>query len=124
MLAFLGKNGSMVNAQHLSDILASVTCYLEQQVLEHSGLDVIGHAGNSDNAAYLANVCVAQCARRRGVGGALLEAARQQARAWGMFFTAQPPNCMLTGRNACIWSSKSQRTCTGLHSVAAEQQHV
>lgn len=40
--------------------------------------------GNSDNAAYLANVCVAQTARRRGVGGALIEAARQHARAWGM----------------------------------------
>ncbi|KAL3143216.1 hypothetical protein ABBQ38_002070 [Trebouxia sp. C0009 RCD-2024] len=40
--------------------------------------------GNSDNAAYLANVCVAQSARRRGVGGMLIEAARQQARAWGV----------------------------------------
>lgn len=56
------------------------------------GSDVVGHAGNSDNAAYLANVCVAQSARRRGVGGMLIEAARQQARAWGMSCTAQPPN--------------------------------
>lgn len=41
------------------------------------------YAGNSDNAAYLANVCVAQSARRQGVGGALMEAARQRARTWG-----------------------------------------
>ena len=41
------------------------------------------HAGNSANAAYLANVCVAQSARRQGVGGALIQAARQNARIWG-----------------------------------------
>lgn len=41
------------------------------------------HAGNSANAAYLANVCVAQSARRQGVGGALIQAARQHARTWG-----------------------------------------
>ena len=40
-------------------------------------------AGSSDNAAYLANVCVAESARRQGVGGALVRAARQQARDWG-----------------------------------------
>ena len=40
-------------------------------------------AGNSDNAAYLANVCVAEGARRQGVGGALIQAARQYARTWG-----------------------------------------
>jgi ribosomal protein S18 acetylase RimI-like enzyme len=39
--------------------------------------------GNSSNAAYLANVCVAPQARRRGAGTALLEAARQMARDWG-----------------------------------------
>ena len=41
--------------------------------------------GNSSNAAYLANVCVAEQARRRGAGSALLEAARQLAREWGAF---------------------------------------
>lgn len=41
-------------------------------------------AGNSDNAAYLANVCVAEGARRQGVGGALIQAARQYARTWGV----------------------------------------
>lgn len=40
-------------------------------------------AGDSDNAAYLANVCVADHARRRGVGSALIHAARSQARQWG-----------------------------------------
>ena len=40
-------------------------------------------AGNSDNAAYLANVCVADQARRRGVGKALVQAARCRARQWG-----------------------------------------
>ena len=54
-------------------------------------LNVIDDAGNSENAAYLANVCVAQSARRRGVGGALLEAARQQARAWGKLYTTKHP---------------------------------
>ncbi len=39
--------------------------------------------GNSDNAAYLANVCVADTARRRGIGGALIQAARQVAKTWG-----------------------------------------
>ena len=39
--------------------------------------------GNSDNAAYLANVCVADTARRQGVGGALIQAARQVAKTWG-----------------------------------------
>ena len=40
-------------------------------------------AGNLDNAAYLSNVCVAQKARRQGIGGALIQAARQHARDWG-----------------------------------------
>ena len=40
-------------------------------------------AGNLDNAAYLANVCVAESARRQGIGGALIQAARQHARDWG-----------------------------------------
>ena len=39
--------------------------------------------GNSNNAAYLANVCVADTARRQGVGGALIQAARQVAKTWG-----------------------------------------
>ena len=39
--------------------------------------------GNSDNAAYLANVCVADTARRQGIGGALIQAARQVAKIWG-----------------------------------------
>ena len=39
--------------------------------------------GNSRNPAYLANVCVADEARRRRVGSALIEAARQTAREWG-----------------------------------------
>lgn len=40
--------------------------------------------GNSNNAAYLANVCVADTARRQGVGGALIQAARQVAKTWGV----------------------------------------
>ncbi|DBA74993.1 TPA: hypothetical protein ACH3X1_010336 [Trebouxia sp. C0004] len=40
--------------------------------------------GNSDNAAYLANVCVADTARRQGIGGALIQAARQVAKTWGV----------------------------------------
>ena len=39
--------------------------------------------GSSQNAAYLANVCSAPAARRRGVGTALLAAARDLARTWG-----------------------------------------
>ena len=39
--------------------------------------------GNSRNPAYLANVCVADEARRRRVGSALIESARQTAREWG-----------------------------------------
>lgn len=39
--------------------------------------------GDCTNAAYLANVCSAPCARRRGVGGLLIDAARQLAREWG-----------------------------------------
>ena len=35
------------------------------------------------NAAYLANVCTAQAARRRGVGEAMVEEARKIARSWG-----------------------------------------
>jgi ribosomal protein S18 acetylase RimI-like enzyme len=40
--------------------------------------------GASTNAAYLANVCTAPAARRRGVGGELVRAAREQARRWGV----------------------------------------
>lgn len=39
--------------------------------------------GDSSNAAYLANVCTAVAARRRGVGEALLRAARELALQWG-----------------------------------------
>ena len=39
--------------------------------------------GNSSNPAYLANVCVAEQARRRGVGSQLLDAARNMTREWG-----------------------------------------
>lgn len=39
--------------------------------------------GNSQNAAYLANVCTANAARRRGVGAALLQEARRLAARWG-----------------------------------------
>lgn len=39
--------------------------------------------GSSSNAAYLANVCTATAARRRGVGAALLQAARDLALSWG-----------------------------------------
>lgn len=39
--------------------------------------------GNSQNAAYLANVCSSAAARRRRVGLALINAARAQAKAWG-----------------------------------------
>ena len=39
--------------------------------------------GKSRNPAYLANVCVADEARRRRVGSALIEGARQTARQWG-----------------------------------------
>ena len=39
--------------------------------------------GDCRNAAYLANVCSAPGARRRGVGAALLGAARALAREWG-----------------------------------------
>jgi ribosomal protein S18 acetylase RimI-like enzyme len=40
--------------------------------------------GGAANAAYLANVCAARSARRRGVGEALLREARALARAWGV----------------------------------------
>ena len=40
--------------------------------------------GNCENAAYLANVCTAPIARRRGVGEALLGRARGLAREWGV----------------------------------------
>jgi ribosomal protein S18 acetylase RimI-like enzyme len=40
--------------------------------------------GNCENAAYLANVCAAPAARRRGVGEALLREARALARQWGV----------------------------------------
>ena len=39
--------------------------------------------GSSQNAAYLANVCTAKAAQRRGVGAALLQAARRLAVRWG-----------------------------------------
>jgi ribosomal protein S18 acetylase RimI-like enzyme len=39
--------------------------------------------GDSRNAAYLANVCTAGAARRRGVGQALLQEARRIAVGWG-----------------------------------------
>jgi GNAT superfamily N-acetyltransferase len=40
--------------------------------------------GSCSNAAYLANVCTAVPARRRGVGEAILAAARELAREWGV----------------------------------------
>ncbi|PRW20257.1 hypothetical protein C2E21_9217 [Chlorella sorokiniana] len=40
--------------------------------------------GSSQNAAYLANVCTAKAAQRRGVGAALLQAARRLAVRWGV----------------------------------------
>jgi ribosomal protein S18 acetylase RimI-like enzyme len=40
--------------------------------------------GGAANAAYLANVCAARSARRRGVGETLLREARALARAWGV----------------------------------------
>ena len=40
--------------------------------------------GNCTNAAYLANVCTAPIARRRGVGEALLRAARELAKKWSV----------------------------------------
>ena len=40
--------------------------------------------GNCSNAAYLANVCTAPIARRRGVGESLLQAARDLANKWGV----------------------------------------
>lgn len=40
-------------------------------------------AGNSQNAAYLANVCSSEAARRRRVGLALINAARALAKQWG-----------------------------------------
>lgn len=39
--------------------------------------------GASAAPAYMANVCAAPCARRRGVGAALLAAARATATSWG-----------------------------------------
>ena len=39
--------------------------------------------GNSDHAAYLANVCVSNEAKRQGVGAAMMESARQICREWG-----------------------------------------
>lgn len=41
-------------------------------------------AGNSSNAAYLANVCVSPAVRRRAVGRHLLDNARATARTWGV----------------------------------------
>jgi GNAT superfamily N-acetyltransferase len=43
--------------------------------------------GNSQNPAYLANVCTASAARRRGVGQVLLEAGRRLAIEWGELLT-------------------------------------
>lgn len=40
--------------------------------------------GGSPDAAYLANVCTASVARRRGVGEALVQKARSLAREWGV----------------------------------------
>ncbi|KAK9816463.1 hypothetical protein WJX72_000602 [[Myrmecia] bisecta] len=40
--------------------------------------------GSRQNPAYIANMCVAAEARRRQVGGVMLEAARSTARAWGV----------------------------------------
>lgn len=40
--------------------------------------------GSCSNAAYLANVCTAPVARRRGVGEALLRAARNLAKEWAV----------------------------------------
>jgi len=40
--------------------------------------------GSCDNAAYLANVCTADAARRRGVGEQLLQVARELAKSWGV----------------------------------------
>lgn len=40
--------------------------------------------GSCSNAAYLANVCTAKAARRRGVGERMLHAARELAAEWGV----------------------------------------
>jgi ribosomal protein S18 acetylase RimI-like enzyme len=40
--------------------------------------------GSCTNAAYLANVCTAPAARRRGVGESLLREARNLAKSWGV----------------------------------------
>lgn len=40
--------------------------------------------GSCQNPAYLANVCAANIARRRGVGESLLRAARETAAAWNV----------------------------------------
>jgi GNAT superfamily N-acetyltransferase len=45
------------------------------------GEDLVGDAAGC--AAYMANVCAAPAARRRGVGARLLAVARGAARAWG-----------------------------------------
>lgn len=66
-------------------------CYVDSQHMAVVGsLDI--HAaralpgevlvGSSDNAAYLANVCTASAARRRGVATALLSRAREIAHMW------------------------------------------
>lgn len=39
--------------------------------------------GNSSHAAYLANVCVSDEAKRQGVGAAMIHTARQICREWG-----------------------------------------
>ena len=52
----------------------------------HIARALIGEAliGDTENAAYLANVCTSECAKRRGVGSALLKVARETARKMGV----------------------------------------
>ena len=87
-------------------------CAMSENVLichKLSGLD----AGDSDNAAYLANVCVAPSARRQGVGGTLIDTARQHARAWGK---AHGIHCCLGMLTASYYFETAAMFCC--HSVA------
>ena len=71
--------------------------------------------GNSQNAAYLANVCSANAARRRGVGAALLQAARKLAVRWGACSWAGSrtvvAHCLQSSHHS--WTSEQPSHCCG-----------
>lgn len=81
-------------------------------------------AGDSSNIAYLANVCVAEAARRCRVGETLIRHARQLARHWGNVSIDMFPRCMAAvchGASLCFTAETAfecdRRACAGVNDL-------